>query len=1436
MKKIFLSFAALLVLLAVLFPGLLRSEIIYQDQVYSLKTWDDLVATELIPRKTSDYIENLKDSLTLSEVGVADIHTVSFNQLDSVVLPGGSFLVTFPEGFQTGGLFSATYGDNDEGNIDFAIDSVSISGRTYQLFLDTLGTTPYLGSQIRLIFPDLINSTIAGDYQIALAVLDSTGRLITGPVVSQEFTLEPGPLDSFVVSPGTNQQIQAGEMIQFSAACYDSLQNSLDCDVEWSMGEYKGGILTADGLFLARFRGLTWVRYQIDTILDSVGVFVFAGDFDRIHITLEQEQVVAGRQLSDSVLIQIFDRYDNTIEKYFGQAWFESSDPLAVLYYNPTFRYQFLVDDQGQRKFPAEQFVFNTAGVQKLYVVSSEGGRDTAYIEVIPDLAADFNTIWPDSVRAGQQFNISVSNLRDASGNLLDGVMQVSLVGDGTAPDGSAPLINPITISNGNGTAVQKLLDSEQVTFTLQYDTISRTIGPIKVASSPAESFSFELSTPQVVGSAFGGTAQLTALDQFGNVALDFDASIDTVVISSLGNGTVVNDSIYAGDAFENGICDLTRFNVAYSGPDRFLKFKAVSKSGVEGISETVEFTATAIERISLSSDALYRGDPFVATVTLANYGSLNMTLDGLTLETTQGSLIVDSIRPELPDTIIANSSRSYDLYSTLPFTWANQMTLFSASYTGFYDQQAVSGESGFLDSLRVLSQQEATYVAGSLNLQSLTRGRDYDFSLQLKNLGENIISLNTESYLSLSDGNHNVDAQLEVPTFMPTSGEAVNLFFELLSIPADFEPGTYQLNLTLAGLQGSSQYSETLLLTDSVTVQTPAEFDYVAGSLTPAEIFRGALAEFELTLQNNGQASLILSRDDSYLELSSAGRKVQFSPAIEDDTLNPGQNLLAFESNRVPTDFPSGDNSISLVLEGTANHKTELFQLDLGDNLVDILEGGAVQIAGMRNDARNAPYVNTGQTFSVYVLLANLGSEVLTDIWVKLSSGQSQISSDSVLMESLDVNAIDSVRIWLEGAEQPQAVEILKAEILGATGQVTGEPASIISSDNNSLVITVQSPALIDPELRISSPADALDGVMGTRQEFVLTAEFNNLGQAEVDLGMAELYLPAGFSSDDDLNVIFEVGSPLNWDVVCPDSAQISDLIVDIVSAPDDLNTEQSALVTKQADTLAVEIREELPTSVFRYSFDAYDLVYPGQTLEVMEIRLTTREGRDNARAVLTDLTFEFADRTGAIDITGQFLSGKIDYEGESYEAVFDGNRMSFNFGTDIIFSEEDEALLDLKLVVSNQATLENFAISTDTSLIKTYDYTFGNIGNRLGLTGYDAQPLDIEKSYGTVADDFESSFYNYPNPFDPETGATSIVYFLPVESNVEFDIYTLTGESVYSLSLPAGSSGALGGRINQFYWDGVNGDGVKVLEGVYIAVLKYSGGEARTKIAVVK
>ncbi|MDZ7305354.1 MAG: hypothetical protein ONB44_24805, partial [candidate division KSB1 bacterium] len=107
-----------------------------------------------------------------------------------------------------------------------------------------------------------------------------------------------------------------------------------------------------------------------------------------------------------------------------------------------------------------------------------------------------------------------------------------------------------------------------------------------------------------------------------------------------------------------------------------------------------------------------------------------------------------------------------------------------------------------------------------------------------------------------------------------------------------------------------------------------------------------------------------------------------------------------------------------------------------------------------------------------------------------------------------------------------------------------------------------------------------------------------------------------------------------------------------------------------------------------------------------------------------------------------------------------------------------------------------------------------------------------------------YQKSFYNFPNPFsprssNPEEKVTYFNYFLPQASDVEFRIFTLLGELVYARSFKSTDpQGAAGPRGNAGYivWDGHNGDGREVLNGVYIAILKTSAGTVSTKVAVVK
>jgi hypothetical protein len=101
-------------------------------------------------------------------------------------------------------------------------------------------------------------------------------------------------------------------------------------------------------------------------------------------------------------------------------------------------------------------------------------------------------------------------------------------------------------------------------------------------------------------------------------------------------------------------------------------------------------------------------------------------------------------------------------------------------------------------------------------------------------------------------------------------------------------------------------------------------------------------------------------------------------------------------------------------------------------------------------------------------------------------------------------------------------------------------------------------------------------------------------------------------------------------------------------------------------------------------------------------------------------------------------------------------------------------------------------------------------------------------------------NSFYNYPNPIQPKSrfdAATKFTYYLPEASDGELKIFTLLGELVWEKSFSAADpAGRQGAHKTELSWDGFNGMGKKVLNGVYIAILKTKFGKAMTKVAVVK
>ena len=126
---------------------------------------------------------------------------------------------------------------------------------------------------------------------------------------------------------------------------------------------------------------------------------------------------------------------------------------------------------------------------------------------------------------------------------------------------------------------------------------------------------------------------------------------------------------------------------------------------------------------------------------------------------------------------------------------------------------------------------------------------------------------------------------------------------------------------------------------------------------------------------------------------------------------------------------------------------------------------------------------------------------------------------------------------------------------------------------------------------------------------------------------------------------------------------------------------------------------------------------------------------------------------------------------------------------------------------------------------------------GQPVTVTSPDGREQLISRVYSTRGAGLQESFVMENNPFHPEYGSLRFAYELLELSPVEFRIFTLSGEEVYSQDLPAGGPGATLGE-NEVTWDGRNDAGYDVLNGVYIAVVKLvrTGETARTKVAVVR
>ncbi len=102
----------------------------------------------------------------------------------------------------------------------------------------------------------------------------------------------------------------------------------------------------------------------------------------------------------------------------------------------------------------------------------------------------------------------------------------------------------------------------------------------------------------------------------------------------------------------------------------------------------------------------------------------------------------------------------------------------------------------------------------------------------------------------------------------------------------------------------------------------------------------------------------------------------------------------------------------------------------------------------------------------------------------------------------------------------------------------------------------------------------------------------------------------------------------------------------------------------------------------------------------------------------------------------------------------------------------------------------------------------------------------------------DLRDSYSNFPNPFAAGRQSTAFVYYLPSDAQVTLRIWTSRGDEVLTLLSNVSRNAGL---HQEDQWDGRNGRGIAVVNGVYVAELsvRFADGSADRvlrKLAVVR
>ncbi len=435
--------------------------------------------------------------------------------------------------------------------------------------------------------------------------------------------------------------------------------------------------------------------------------------------------------------------------------------------------------------------------------------------------------------------------------------------------------------------------------------------------------------------------------------------------------------------------------------------------------------------------------------------------------------------------------------------------------------------------------------------------------------------------------------------------------------------------------------------------------------------------------------------------------------------------------------------------------------------------------------------------------------------------------------------------------------VEIDGSSIQVSTAGTDRNSGISFSGCTDAITVDVVTRAILSLDAEISGPAEAVGGNLSVDLPFTIEATVSNLaGAAGIDTSGArlEIMLPAGDSYD--LNVedypgetfrkAFYPGEPVTWNLRAPDSAEPPRIITVRFATPAAKDENSNEAVAYSVSEVPIGVTTEAGTITMQNvsQLDSIPpVVVPRGAADVPVMRVVFRN--NSAYTVGMDTLYVSVEdgKGNLMSAPSRYVSAiTLSAGGQSWSGPAGSSNpvpVPVDHGFTLPTGASDTALVAIDI----SAAAPEGALRIDLAGSSDVVFTISSGGTRIGVV-HDANGEDIAGFFyntplSVMSANFEEYVHNYPNPFRAGSETTKIAYFLTEDTSVSIKIYDYTGVLVWTRDIPAGGpggSGEPGGIWWQADWDGRNGRGEVVRNGVYMCKVTAGGKSAMFKIAVAK